>query len=161
MQNFWTMVTQKYTLAQKIGSGKHALTTDESGQFWGNAGAGGVFLAGDTGRILLAFRSEYVNEPHTWGVWGGAIDAGENPVEAVKREIAEETGYRGEFDLKPVYVYKKDKFQYHNFLITVPKEFEPKLCWETENYGWFEIDKLPSPLHFGLKALLPHLKMAF
>lgn len=142
----------------EIGSGKYALTTDKTGKFWGNNGAGCIFYAKDSKKLLLAFRSEHVNEPHTWGVWGGAIDHNESPISAAKREVKEEAGYHGKFELEPIYTYEKGEFRYYNFLATVPSEFTPKLDWETEDFGWFALNKLPTPLHFGLKALIPHLK---
>jgi len=141
-----------------IGSGKWASTTDPTGKFWGTAGAGGIFFANSTGRYLLAFRSAQVNEPHTWGVWGGALDKGETPDSAIRREIREETKYTGEYELFPIWVYQKGEFKYHNYIIMVDDEFEPKLCWETEDFGWFNRDNFPKPLHFGLKAVLPFLK---
>lgn len=91
--------------------------------------------------------------------WGGAIDPGEDPAEAAKREIKEEIGYRG-FDILmvPMYVFKDQKsgFQYHNFLAVVDDEFTPNLNWETEKFQWVEYGNWPSPLHFGLKAMLRH-----
>jgi len=163
MSSFKSKIDARYKIQaddddDEIGTGKHALTTDKSGKFWGNAGAGGVFYATETKKFLLPFRSAQVNEPHTWGVWGGAIDHEETPLEAIKREIEEETGYKGKYKLIPSYVYKKGDFQYHNYVVVVEKEFKPKLCWETEKSGWFGLDEFPTPLHFGLKALLPHLK---
>lgn len=155
---FKARVQAKYRIVAKssdIGFGEHALKTHD--EFWGSEGAGGVFVAKDTGRLLLAYRSAYVNEPHTWGTFGGAIDEGEDPKEALEREIKEETGYTGNFKLTPVWVFTKGSFRFHNFLIEVPKEFKPKLDWETERAEWFDLDKLPDKLHFGLKALLPHL----
>jgi len=156
-------ILKKYIIAQdddEIGKGKYALTTDKSGKFWGHAGAGGVFYCTSTKKYLLSFRSAHVNEPHTWGVWGGAIDGEETPLQAIKREIEEETAYKGKYKLIPSYVYKKGDFQYHNYIVVVENEFKPKLCWETEKFGWFALDEFPKPLHFGLKALIPSLAKA-
>lgn len=135
-----------------------AIYTDESGKFWGSQGAGAIFMAEDTGRILLQHRSEYVNEPGTWGVIGGAIDSGEDPKEAMEREVQEETGYHGPMKSELLYTFKSGKFQYHNFLVTVPHEFEPKHGWESQGHVWTTLDELPEPLHFGLKAALPSLR---
>ena len=122
--------------------------------FWGSKAAGAIFLARDTGRILLPFRSGDVQEPHTWGVWGGAIDEGEDPAQAVEREIKEESGYRGRLQLVPLYVFRKGTFAYHNFLAIVDTEFTPRLNWETEAFKWVEFGDWPSPLHFGLATLI-------
>ncbi|WP_431278849.1 NUDIX hydrolase [Leifsonia poae] len=48
----------------------------------------------DEGRILLAHWRE--NGRSGWTLPGGGIDPGEDPVDAVVREIAEETGYVAE-----------------------------------------------------------------
>lgn len=122
--------------------------------FWGAQGAGCIFIACSTGRILLAHRSRHVLEPDTWGSWGGAIDRNERPETAVKREIEEETGYDGEFDLIPLMTFHKGTFAYHNFLAIVPDEFEPDINWEQQGFRWCEWGNWPSPIHFGLKALL-------
>jgi 8-oxo-dGTP pyrophosphatase MutT (NUDIX family) len=138
----------------------HDLYTDESGRFWGNAGAGCVFQAEDTGRLLLQKRSPYVNEGNTWGTWGGAIDPGEDPEEALEREIEEETGYRGPKKMRLLHVYKDGNFHFSNYLVTVPTEFEPRHSWETSGHVWTTLDALPKPLHFGFVALLPTLRKA-
>ena len=125
--------------------------------FWGKRGAGAIVMAKTTGKLLLPYRSLYVLQPHTWGVWGGAIDPKEKPEDAVKREMKEEVGYRGlDIDLIPLYVFEDEKtgFRYHNFLAVVPDEFTPDLNWETDNFKWVEFGDWPTPLHFGLKALI-------
>lgn len=123
--------------------------------FWGRSGAGAVIVCRETGRLLIPKRSAFVNEPGTWGTWGGAIDEGENPREAVKRELEEESGYYGEMKIVPLHVFEHNSgFKYYNFLILVEEEFEPQLNWETERYGWFNLNELPKPLHFGFKGIL-------
>jgi len=133
----------------------HARALQTTG-FWGRQGAGAIVLSRATGRILLPFRSGAVEQPHTWGVWGGAIDSDEDPEDAARREVSEETGYSGHIEMHPLVVFTKGKFQYHNFLAIVDDEFTPSLNWETEDAGWFTFGDWPSPLHFGLGYLLQH-----
>lgn len=122
--------------------------------FWGARGAGAIIVARDTGRLLLPLRSLRVEQPGTWGTWGGAVDPGETPEEAARREVEEEVGYLGAFTITPLYVFRRGTFAYHNFLVIVPHGFEPELNWETDEYAWVSIDALPEPMHFGLRALL-------
>lgn len=139
---------------------------DEEGEpskYWGEEAAGCIFIAKDTGRILLAHRSEepdeknrLPNEPGTWGTWGGKIDAGETPKEAVAREVEEEAGYEGVSKISPLYIYRDGNFKYHNFLVIVPFEFTPQLNWENDSSAWVEFGQWPEPLHFGLQALIQH-----
>ena len=129
--------------------------------YYGRAGAGAIIMAKSTGRILLPLRSQYVEQPGTWGVWGGAIDRGEDPAKAVRREVAEERGLpENQFGLIPLYVFQDKGFRYSNFLAIVPEEFNPKLNWETQRATWLKVGQWPSPLHFGLKALLSDPKSA-
>lgn len=140
---------------------EHRAALDQTG-FWGKAGAGCIVMARDTGRILLAHRSSeiapsgkpVVEQPGTWGCWGGAIDPKEDPKAATLRELQEEAGFHGKvLGIKPLYVFKKDAFTYSNFLVLVESEFKPVLNWESQGAEWVEVGKWPSPLHFGLKAL--------
>ena len=138
---------------------EHFDALDRTG-FFGAQGAGCVILARDTGRFLIAHRSAHVEQPHSWGGWGGAIDSGEDPAEAVKREVHEETGYSGSITMEPMYVFKKDTFRYYNFLVIVDQEFTPRLDWENQGFKWCEYGKWPQPLHFGLVALFKDAKSA-
>jgi 8-oxo-dGTP pyrophosphatase MutT (NUDIX family) len=133
---------------------QHQDALDQTG-FWGSAGAGCIIMAADTRRILLPNRSEWVQEPQTWGTWGGAIDPGENPKDAVMREVEEEAGYSGRVEqMIHLFRFQSGEFRYDTLLAVVAKEFAPNLNWETEEADWFEMDDLPSPLHFGLAAVL-------
>jgi poly(A) polymerase len=138
--------------------------SQESPKYWGSEAAGCIFVAKNTGRILLAKRSSEedpqrgVMEPGTWGTWGGKVDWGETPKDAVIREIDEEVGYDSDYKLAFLWTYEdqEEGFQYHNFLVIVPQEFKPKLNWENENSKWVDYGQWPHPMHFGLKALIQH-----
>ena len=123
--------------------------------FWGARGAGCLFLAQDTRRILIAHRSKHVEQPNTWGPWGGAIDSNETPEAAVQREAREEAGYNGPLRLVPLYVFRHPSgFTYYNYLALVESEFEPQLDWETQGYVWTQYGNWPQPLHAGMRLLL-------
>ena len=137
---------------------EHRAVLEATG-FWGRRAAGCLFVAADSGRLLLALRSRSVQEPGTWATWGGAMDSGETPTQAAKREAFEETQYTGKLKLTPLLVFRADRdgeqvFEYHNFLAEVPSEFEPILDDETEAAQWCKFGEWPAPLHHGLKALL-------
>ena len=130
----------------------------ETPKYWGNKAAGCIFLSKDTGRILLAHRSNEVDyEPETWGTWGGKIDGSETPAQAVEREVEEETGYTDLFKLHPLYVFKDGEFEYHNYLVIVQFEFTPQLNWENDDSAWVEYGNWPKPLHFGMVELINHV----
>lgn len=53
----------------------------------------GVLLVGGEGRVLLQHRDANApSSPNRWGTPGGHIEPGESPLEAVRREVLEETG---------------------------------------------------------------------
>lgn len=126
--------------------------------FWGTfGGAGAIFLARDTGRLLLTRRSPRVLQPGTWGTVGGALDHGEGPAEAVIRETREELGVPVQHeDLHLCYVFRdaRTQFVYHNYTVLVPTEFEPELNWEVSAHAWVEFGAWPDPLHFGMQSWL-------
>lgn len=127
--------------------------------FFGAQAAGCIMMAKTTGRILIVLRSAEVEQPHTYGGVGGAFDASEEtPVNAAKREAYEETGYTGDIQMIPLYVFKKDTFSYSNYLALVTDEFKPNLGWEADKAVWVEFGHWPKPLHFGLKALFSDSK---
>ena len=140
--------------------------------FWGDAGSGVLVVARDTQRILLGLRSEDVNEPNTWGNFGGAIgvtDFGEPeealpPEENALKEMAEEIGYTGTIEMMPSFTYRSPEFTYYNFIGIVEQESDVPLNqfnWEVSELQWFtlaEIMALPN-LHFGVSALMSQEEM--
>jgi len=131
---------------------EHQDALDKTG-FWGAQGAGSLIMARNTQRFLIAHRSRAVEQPGTWGTWGGAIDKGEDPETAARREVIEEAGHAGHLVMLPLYVFVKGTFRYSNFLAIVDDEFKPELNWETQGFRWCQWGQWPKPLHFGLAAV--------
>ena len=123
--------------------------------FWGRHGAGLLFLAEDSGRFLIAQRGSGVQEPFTWGTWGGSIDGDGSAKVAAEREAREETGYKGPIKLEHVWTFRHPSgFTYQNFIGHVPTEFKPVLDWENVGSKWVQHGRWPQPLHAGMKALI-------
>jgi 8-oxo-dGTP diphosphatase len=106
----------------------------------------GVFAAifDEAGRILCVKRGY---GPRNWTIPGGGVEAGESPIEALGREVQEETGYLVDVgELVGVYV--------------VPRKDDLVLCFtaaargrdpwtpngEITELGFFPPDELPEPL---------------
>jgi len=115
--------------------------------------AGCIIVAADTGRWCLQQRSDTVTDPGVWSTWGGGREPGESVPQCVRRELAEESGYRGPVRLEPV----DSNSMYATFLAHVPYEFEPELNSESQDYQWCHPEDLPEPLHPGLQQTLGQL----
>jgi 8-oxo-dGTP pyrophosphatase MutT (NUDIX family) len=144
---------------EDFGSGQHAAFDNSSGDvFWGDIAGGVLPYCNKTKRFMLNYRSKYVNEPNTYGLWGGKIETDENIIDAVKREFYEECGYNGVLELIPLYIFKNNTgtFQYHNFITILDEEFIPTLDWESEGWMWVTFDELINinHKHPGLEKLL-------
>jgi 8-oxo-dGTP pyrophosphatase MutT (NUDIX family) len=131
--------------------------------YWGRRGAGALIYCPKTRHLLLGLRSGDVMEPYTWGGFGGKIDDDDvDPLDAALREVNEET----EFDpsnlisAEHLWTYETPTFSYFNYLMLAKAEFEPQLNWENDDFGWFPLDALPTPQHYGLVAVLPYLQKA-
>jgi 8-oxo-dGTP diphosphatase len=72
-------------------SGDGWVRCGEGHRHWGRYGAAGLFLVAED-HLLLAHRIFWSHHGNTWGIPGGARDAGETAVETALRETAEETG---------------------------------------------------------------------
>ena len=148
------------------------LVSLDAESFWGNLGSGVLVVARDTQRILLGLRSLGVEEPNTWGNFGGAIgisDDGE-PEEALSpegnalKEMSEEINYRGPIEMIPSFTYRNNSFTYYNYIGMVNSESQIALNqfnWEISELRWFTLDEVLSlsNLHFGISELLRQEEM--
>ena len=141
-------------LSQK---GSYHVSSGNDSLFYGNSGAGVLVYCTSTNRFLLGLRSKLVNEPNTWGTFGGKIEGDSDPKMAALRELKEETGYNGNVDLQLFDIFQSGNFKFYNFLGKVEKEFSPTLDWENESAEWFSLKDFPINLHFGTKRLLDKL----
>lgn len=112
--------------------------------------AGCVLYAEDTGRWCLQQRSTSVSDPGVWSTWGGGVAPGETLKDAVRRELAEESGYTGPLRLEPLMMGQR----YATYIGHVPHEFKPRLNFESQDYRWVEAGSWPSPLHPGLRSAM-------
>lgn len=115
--------------------------------------AGVIVKCEKTGKILLGKRSKEVSEPLTWGCFGGMIEDGEVIKSGAKREFFEETQVTLK-NIVHVHTFSNMDIDYYTHICSSNEEFDVTLCWENDDYGWFDMDDLPSPLHPNFEKVL-------
>lgn len=115
-------------------------------------GVGTFIYSTSTQRYLFLLRNtkKYAG---TWGLAGGGIEAGEQILDSLYRELDEELGYDfSETKVIPLEKFTSDNghFMYHTFLIPVDEEFVPVLNDEHRGFCWVGLDDHPKPLHPGV-----------
>lgn len=114
------------------------------------AGAWAVIYCAATGKFLMGKRSSKVNKSGTWNLFGGRIDSGERPKEALVRELDEEAG----LSVKPRHLTKLHTVtrrlrpgqvgrDMHYYLMKTDREFSPRLNREHSDFRWFKAKQLP------------------
>jgi 8-oxo-dGTP diphosphatase len=107
----------------------------------------GVFAAvfDGEGRILCVRRAY---GPKTWTTPGGRVEVGESPIEALEREVKEETGYSVQTKrLLGAYsaTFKDD------LILSIEAEIVGGDKWqaneEISHLGFFGREELPQPMH--------------
>ena len=104
----------------------------------------GALIFNDAGHVLLLkhrFRAG-----SGWGLPGGFLEAGEQPLEALKRELREEIGM--EVESAEVFIarsFKKPRQVEVLFRCRANSEAKPQ-GMEVERAEWFSIDSLPGGL---------------
>lgn len=122
------------------------------------AGVWAIIHCPSNGTFLFGKRSDTVNKPGVWNFFGGHIDPGETPHQALVRELAEETGIErssddlvhfggvSDTDIQGL-GYVEALRELHYYLLVVDHEFAPRLNHEHSEFRWFKPDKLPHNLN--------------
>ncbi len=131
---------------------------------WGVYGAAGVVFVvrfPDGPRVMLQKRSQFAHEGGTWSCAGGALDAGESPLDGALREAAEEVGVipDGVAVLGQTVFRPSDDWAYTTFVVEVPREFGASVNFETDAVAWDTLDEVEGrELHAGFAAAWPELR---
>ncbi len=83
-----------------------------------NRAAGCVILALNTRKLMISQRGVMGDFPMTWGTTGGCLEPGEGPRRACRREIWEETGYKGPMSLHRLMIFSRKgiRHKYHRLM---------------------------------------------
>ncbi len=115
------------------------------------AGAWAVIYCTATGKFLMGKRSSKVSKGGVWNLFGGRIDVGERPKEALLRELDEEAG----LNIKRHHLNKlhtvtrrlrpgRAERDMHYYLMKAEREFSPRLNREHSDFRWFKAKQLPN-----------------
>lgn len=128
-----------------------------------SAPAASALIVDEQGRMLLARRA---HEPDAgrWDVLGGFLEEGEDPLEALRRELLEETGLQVEPDeYVGAYVDTYGDGQGSVFVLNLVWRAhvvagEPVPADDVAELRWFSADELPGPEECAFRWVAPFLR---
>ena len=116
--------------------------------------AAGAFIFDDTGRILLL---EHVFRPDQgWGIPGGFLGKGEQPEEALRRELREEVGLEVEGVELLFARTLRGPGQLEIYFRAKPVGIAAPCSFEIKRAEWFALDDLPNDLSKDQRRLIKH-----
>ena len=128
-----------------------------------SAPAVSALVVDDAGRLLLARRAI---EPDAgrWDALGGFLDEGEEPLQGLRRELAEETGVEIEVgDFVGVFADRYGEGEEASAVLNLVWEAriasgEPVPADDVAEIGWFARDELPPDGELAFRWLAPCLR---
>jgi ADP-ribose pyrophosphatase YjhB (NUDIX family) len=112
-----------------------------------------AIIQNEKGEVLLL---DHVLRPASgWGIPGGFLDFGEQPIDAVKRELREETG----LELKDVKIYRVRTIGRHiEILFSAGAVGEASVkSREISGLGWFKVEEMPEKMNRIQKTVIEDL----
>ena len=122
-------------------------------------GAGLFIICKPTKSVLMGKRTGNDRHSNHWCPFGGTTEPGEEPMQTAIREVNEEAGIEPDMIhvRQPHLFLDEDRgFKFMSFLATCDNEFDVRLNDEHSDYGWFPIDRMPTPVHPGVNRMLAH-----
>ncbi|CAN5585903.1 hypothetical protein BH10ACT8_BH10ACT8_02740 [soil metagenome] len=143
-----------------MGSGDGWTICSEGHRHWGRFGAAGLLVL-DAGRVILQQRAPWTHEGDSWGIPGGARDAGESAAAAALREANEEAGLDPQ-DIEPIGLYIVDHggWAYTTVLARPRRPLRPIAAnAESVTVEWIPVTEVENlVLHRGFAAAWPQLQ---
>ena len=99
-------------------------TTANSSTTPNKIGVGALLISIKSKRVLLNLRAPHKTHAMCWSLWGGMMEDGEQPKEALLREFTEEMGFLPDIErIYPFDIYQsKDRhFKYISFVVIIPR----------------------------------------
>lgn len=120
-----------------------------------------VLTLNEKGQVLLGKRKNAFAAGE-YGIPSGHVDSGETFQQAAVREVNEETGVQIQEDSLLLFAISNyiidtwdSQYVTFDFLLTVPSEsIATKEPHKNEGWGWYDLDKLPEPLHYPAKRTI-------
>ena len=110
-------------------------------------------IENENGEVLLL---DHVLRPASgWGIPGGFLGFGEQPIEALRRELREETG----IELNDVKIFRVRTINRHlEILFRAKTAGKPAVkSREINQVGWFRVDALPAKMNQTQKTIIEKL----
>lgn len=110
--------------------------------------------------IIVNEQGEILLVKHTysdgWFLPGGAARSGENLLDAIRRELAEELSLELDSPLgvHGIFFHERKREYISVFAFEVDKSTEVTQNWEIEDWGWYNLESLPQGLSLGAERRL-------
>ncbi|ADX73216.1 ADP-ribose pyrophosphatase [Pseudarthrobacter phenanthrenivorans Sphe3] len=131
------------------------------GRFWGRFGAAGVLAYDPQKGVLLQHRAVWSHNGGTWGLPGGALHEGEEPVTGALREAYEEAAVpAGKVEVLFTSLLDLGYWSYTTVVVLVKQPFDPVISDpESLELRWVPLPEVTGlELHPGFGTAWPGLR---